>query len=75
MSVFGVYCRCLEYENVAESCKFVPDPRDPGCCMMPECPTTGTPDPYPTPALPGKYTGHSMTTGKLGMLWWFTLGK
>jgi hypothetical protein len=56
-------CRCLEYENVAESCRFIPDPRDPGCCVMPECPTTGTPDPSPTPAIPGKYTGHSMTTG------------
>ncbi|XP_053376973.1 uncharacterized protein LOC123528762 [Mercenaria mercenaria] len=62
-NIYRCLSRCLEYENVAESCRFVPDPRDPGCCMMPECPVTGSPNPYPTPAIPGKYNGHSMTTG------------
>ena len=30
--------RCPAYNNVDTSCIMVPDPKDPQCCTMPECP-------------------------------------
>ena len=60
-------CRCPEYENTPDNCRFVPDPRDPSCCVMPECPSSTTPSNslIPTPAPSGVYVGPGQGTGKL----------
>ena len=33
-----LFYRCGDYKNVDNSCIMVPDPKDPTCCKMPECP-------------------------------------
>lgn len=34
--------RCPKYDNVPSTCTFVPDPKDPACCRVPQCQGTGT---------------------------------
>ncbi|XP_052233684.1 uncharacterized protein LOC127846468 isoform X4 [Dreissena polymorpha] len=58
--------RCPEYPNVDETCTFLPDPKDPSCCVMPSCPSSTTPGTnplIPTPAPTGTYIGTGMGTG------------
>lgn len=60
-----LYCRCPEYEDVDETCDFLPDPKDPSCCVMPKCPSTVTPGPteLPPPASTGSFIGQGTGTG------------
>ena len=58
--------RCPEYEDVDETCDFLPDPKDPSCCVMPKCPNKGsTPGPtqLPLPASTGSFIGQGTGTG------------
>ncbi|XP_041376891.1 uncharacterized protein LOC121389362 [Gigantopelta aegis] len=52
--------RCAHFTNIPANCMMVPDPRDPSCCQMPECPFP-TPKPGVTPT-PG-YISITPATG------------
>ncbi|CAC5419109.1 COL6A [Mytilus coruscus] len=34
--------RCGKFENIPLGCQYVPDPKDPTCCRVPQCSVTGT---------------------------------
>ena len=68
----GFFDRCAQYTNVGANCEFVPDPKDPSCCQMPECYVTGTVNitsgnQLPTPAPSGTYIGQGIGLGMLGV--------
>ena len=42
-------CRCSVYTSVAPGCTMVPDPKDPDCCEIPDCPIV--PPVSPTPGI------------------------
>ncbi|KAJ8302983.1 hypothetical protein KUTeg_019379 [Tegillarca granosa] len=57
--------RCSRYDSVPSECTLVPDPKDPTCCQVPQCPVKPTSGPIPTPGIiqnpltpkPGVITG------------------
>ncbi|KAK7491400.1 hypothetical protein BaRGS_00017378, partial [Batillaria attramentaria] len=55
--------RCARYDNVPSNCVMAPDPSDPSCCEIPECPlSTPTPAPGASPT-PGIIPGPSVSPG------------
>ncbi|KAK3581064.1 hypothetical protein CHS0354_033850 [Potamilus streckersoni] len=41
-NVYRCMSRCPEYLDVQPGCHTIPDPRDPSCCVIPQCAVTGT---------------------------------
>lgn len=40
--IFWHCFRCGKFENIPLGCQYVPDPKDPTCCRVPQCSVTGT---------------------------------